>query len=119
MDSAFSAQTKKKLLQEQERLQKELKRIREQPASSEGAYPSRYPHAEGSAMDEEAEEFEEFSNLIAVERTLSKRLEAVEEALGRIKNGTYGICERCKKPIATERLERSPEAKTCTNCAKS
>jgi len=33
-------------------------------------------------------------------------------ALGKIKNGTYGICEKSAKPIPVERLRANPIART-------
>ncbi|WP_433030613.1 TraR/DksA C4-type zinc finger protein [Actinomycetospora sp. CA-053990] len=30
--------------------------------------------------------------------------------------GTYGVCERCGRPIAPERLEARPAARTCVTC---
>ena len=33
-------------------------------------------------------------------------------ALGKIKNGTYGICEKSNKPIPLERLRANPIART-------
>lgn len=40
-----------------------------------------------------------------------------EAALERIGAGTYGTCERCGAPIAAERLEARPVARTCLRCA--
>ncbi len=37
----------------------------------------------------------------------------IEAALGRIEDGTYGICANCGKPIGTERLEAVPYATLC------
>jgi YteA family regulatory protein len=45
-------------------------------------------------------------------------LEEVEVALDNIKNGTYGICAKCGKPIALERLEALPWATHCIDCQK-
>ncbi|MCW2882281.1 MAG: yocK 1 [Sphaerisporangium sp.] len=38
-------------------------------------------------------------------------------ALERLHDGTYGVCERCGRPIALERLKVRPAAKTCITCA--
>ena len=38
---------------------------------------------------------------------------AVDAALARIENGTYGTCEVCGKPIDEERLEAVPYATLC------
>lgn len=43
-------------------------------------------------------------------------LERLELALKRIKENTFGICVKCKKPIARERLEAVPIATMCYNC---
>jgi RNA polymerase-binding protein DksA len=40
-------------------------------------------------------------------------LAEIEAALGRIEGGTYGLCERCGKPIGEERLEALPWATLC------
>lgn len=46
----------------------------------------------------------------------SQQLHEIEDALKRIKNGTYGICEMCKKPIPKKRLEIIPYARFCVSC---
>jgi RNA polymerase-binding protein DksA len=40
-------------------------------------------------------------------------LAEIDGALARIENGSYGICERCGKPIGAERLEALPWATLC------
>jgi DnaK suppressor protein len=45
-------------------------------------------------------------------------LAAIEKALVKIEAGTYGICERCAKPIAPERLEALPYAELCIDCKR-
>ncbi len=37
----------------------------------------------------------------------------IEAALGRIEDGTFGICIECGRPIDAERLEAVPYAKLC------
>ncbi|GAA0579968.1 hypothetical protein GCM10010172_76170 [Paractinoplanes ferrugineus] len=46
-----------------------------------------------------------------------ERIAEVDDALGRVDAGTYGICERCGQPIAAERLEARPFARWCIACA--
>jgi DnaK suppressor protein len=43
--------------------------------------------------------------------------EDLEHALVRLGEGSYGVCERCGGPIAPERLEARPNARTCIACA--
>ena len=40
-------------------------------------------------------------------------LSAIDEALARMDEGTYGICQRCGRPIGEERLEAIPWATLC------
>jgi YteA family regulatory protein len=40
----------------------------------------------------------------------------IDDALNRIKNGTYGICGICGKHIGDERLEALPYARNCIDC---
>jgi len=49
--------------------------------------------------------------------TLRESLVQVEEALRKLAEGGYGICERCQQPIAPARLEAMPDARRCITCA--
>ena len=46
------------------------------------------------------------------------KLSNINDALARIDNGTYGICENCKNTIDENRLEFIPETNLCSCCAK-
>lgn len=46
----------------------------------------------------------------------SQLIEEIDEALGRIDDGTYGQCTRCGKPIDEERLKAVPTAKYDAAC---
>jgi DnaK suppressor protein len=46
----------------------------------------------------------------AIAESLRNRLEAIERALARLDNGTYGRSVRSGKPIPDERLEADPAA---------
>jgi DnaK suppressor protein len=61
---------------------------------------------------------EERSRLIAVVETLRSNLRDVDIALMRLASGEYGICERCGRPIAPERLEAIPWARLCIECKR-
>jgi RNA polymerase-binding transcription factor DksA len=49
---------------------------------------------------------------------LQESLDDVDKALERLAEGSYGICERCGKPISEARLEAMPTARRCLDCAK-
>lgn len=55
-------------------------------------------------------------NILTVENILKDILGQIELALRRIDNGTYGVCEICKKPIGEERLKVIPYATMCVRC---
>jgi len=54
--------------------------------------------------------------LMSLNESERLRLQEVDEALDRIENGTYGICEECGSPISLKRLEVRPVAKYCVPC---
>lgn len=49
----------------------------------------------------------------ALAATLREALDAVDAALVRMEDGTYGTCDRCQEPIAPARLEAMPSATRC------
>ena len=54
---------------------------------------------------------------VAIHDQIIHQLAAVDEALVRVADGTYGVCEVCGSRIAPERLEAIPWAATCVSCA--
>ena len=54
--------------------------------------------------------------VVVLEQRLKNDLHEIEAALKKIKNGTYGKCERCKKLIDPARLEAKPQAVYCLKC---
>jgi len=40
-------------------------------------------------------------------------LDEVDAALGRLRDGTYGVCERCGESIGDERLASDPMTRSC------
>jgi DnaK suppressor protein len=49
---------------------------------------------------------------------LEDRVGTLQEALANVDKGTYGICERCGKPIHPDRLAVLPETRLCIECAR-
>ena len=49
----------------------------------------------------------------SLEENSNHVLTEIDAALARIDAGTYGVCERCGKPIDEERLEALPWATLC------
>ena len=60
----------------------------------------------------------ERQQVVALLEQARLRLADVEAALARRATGDYGVCERCGRPIAAERLAARPAARTCIDCAR-
>lgn len=88
-------------------LEQEIKELEKTPEFGDGA-------ADLSA--EESDEAEEISNNIALMQPLKERLEEVNDALSKIINGGYGVCEKCHNEIDEELLSVNPESRLCRNC---
>jgi len=48
---------------------------------------------------------------------LRSTLSDIEKALQKLDDGSYGVCERCGKLIAEDRLEAMPATALCISCA--
>jgi len=53
---------------------------------------------------------------IHLHETDLRLLRAIEEALARIRQGTFGTCETCRNPISRARLEAVPWTRHCRDC---
>ena len=54
--------------------------------------------------------------LLRIKDRERKLIQKVKEALDRIDNGTFGICESCGKPISEKRLMARPVTTLCIEC---
>jgi DnaK suppressor protein len=45
-----------------------------------------------------------------------KTLLLIDEALGRLDGGTYGVCVHCALPVQEKRIEAVPWARHCLDC---
>jgi DnaK suppressor protein len=104
-----------RLESEQNRLTHELEQLK---ASVRPAEERR----EGSPFgkrEEEAAEAAELETRLELEKRIREQLAAVEHALAKYDEGTYGLCDSCGQPIGSERLEALPQASLCLNCKAS
>lgn len=60
----------------------------------------------------------EFEKELSLGQNTVDLLRKVERALGRVEEGTYGICESCGNQIPVARLEVLPYATECVSCAR-
>ena len=101
-----------------QRYKKLLLEKRGELSSALGEALSRVPAAGGLEGDliDQANADAEAELQIQLHRTDGRLLRAIEEALARIKQGTYGACALCKQPISKARLEAVPWTHLCREC---
>ncbi|HET9000411.1 MAG TPA: TraR/DksA C4-type zinc finger protein [bacterium] len=102
------------LLVERKRLRDELSEMVEHQLKTEEK-PVADAANEDDLVDVATETFEREKEL-ALESTVQGMLEMVEEALQRVRDGTYGVCDGCGKPIDGNRLRAIPYARLCITC---
>jgi RNA polymerase-binding protein DksA len=61
----------------------------------------------------------EAAQLQTLRERAEKHLAEIDGAIARLNAGTYGICERCERPIGAPRLAALPAAELCVDCAGS
>jgi DnaK suppressor protein len=98
-----------RVVDEVQSLQDDLARSLED-ATDEDGNDSHLGDSATETLDREIEQ--------SLEENAEHLLASIDAALERIDNGTYGICERCGKPIGEERLEALPYATKCIECKR-
>ena len=75
--------------------------------------------ADGRDTDwaEQAGERENEEVLNALESEAKIEIQHLSNAITRIENGSYGICQTCGEEIAQQRLQVQPAATNCIQCA--
>ena len=73
---------------------------------------------DNAAVDADAAERVGHMQVFALKRAMDKSIIQVRKALSRIKFGKYGICEKCRKMIDTDRLMVFPETTICISCER-
>ncbi len=71
----------------------------------------------GDVLDAAADTVQDELNSQLIEAE-SRELNAINEAIGRIKLGSYGDCHSCGKPIPLTRLRAIPYATDCIGCRR-
>lgn len=67
---------------------------------------------EGSDPNDVADQIEEFVTNVPLVEELEERHNDVTEALEKMDDGIYGLCEVCNEPIPLDRLKVNPAART-------
>ncbi len=123
MNKKLENELKEKLEIQQKEIGEQLLRFAKKDDNLKNDWDTKYPKRGGgatgsSALEEAADDVEEYANMLPVEHSLELRLRDIKIALEKIKKGTYGKCENCDKKIDEERLKVYPEARFCVRCDK-
>lgn len=103
---------KELLTRQQSQVEKELEDIdKVDPVMSDAL-------AESSEPGSESFEADAHNRLTALKKDLMNLLRKTKNSLASINKGTYGICEKCKKPIEQARLKAMPAVTVCVSCSK-
>lgn len=105
---------KQRLLDEKEKLEKELSTLGRKNPDNLSDWEAVEPDMNTDTADEEdrADAIQAYETNTAILNNLEIRLADVNLALDKIENGTYGICEVSGGEIEEDRLDANPAAKT-------
>lgn len=107
----------KKILDEEKKLlETELSELGSRnPSNLSDWIPSKTSGEEfGADANQNADIIEDMQDNSGALNELEERLRSVVQALERIHEGTYGVCEVSNEPIEIDRLNANPAASTCT-----
>ena len=106
------AHYRERLVKLQSRLMSEAREAVDR-ITDEAAPPAELSHLPTHAADHDTEGFDRY---VAVEASCEQILEAIEAALARMDEGTYGNCADCGADISASRLDALPFALRCVGC---
>lgn len=79
--------------------------------NADGEFKADFPEDLGSERSENANEVEEYTDRLALEKSLETQLTDVNDALARMDAGTYDTDEETGKEIDVDRLRAYPAAR--------
>lgn len=112
------AELKELLLEKRKRVQADLENFAKKTKDIKSDFQTKFPQV-GDHYEENTTEVEMYEDDLGVEHSLEKDLSAIDKALERMEDGTYGLCYNCgedPQPIGIDRLKAFPEAETCIKC---
>jgi len=110
LDEAALARLREELVRHRSFLRTEIESQGADPDSDDVAF------VDDAGFADRGHSAGERSQVIAVVGALRSNLLDVERAVSKLDAGTYGICERCGRPIGRERLEALPWARLGIDC---
>jgi len=99
----------------------QLKTLREQLTDRVATIEADVHHKKEPVEKDFAEQVTQRDNdevLSAIDEEAQQTIYQIDAALGRIRDGKYGICVVCGEEISDKRLTALPYITTCINCAE-
>lgn len=106
---------RKMLLEERERLHKEVEYIEQDISYADTGGSSELSDYDQHPADSGTETYEREKDL-AIRDSWRELIGRIDEAIGKIDRGSYGECDRCGREIPKERLDAIPYAIYCVEC---
>ena len=107
---------RERLLQERQRLEAEIRELDAdlseslKDSSAESPYDQHMAETATVTLDREID--------LTLEGNALASVAQINRALGKLENGTYGVCDGCGKMIGEERLKVAPFATLCIDCKR-
>jgi DnaK suppressor protein len=111
--------TGQELAEVRKELEAEAAGLRDDISTAESEIAARLGDAVGDAGDDSADagaKTFQREHELALTQNARELLAQIERALGRIEDGSYGVCESCGEPIGKARLQAFPRAVLCVSC---
>ncbi len=105
------------LLEEKAKIERELAKFAKKKSGGDEDFDTTFPDY-GDKEDENAAEVADYVVNLSMEENLEKALRDTDQSLKRLKEGTYGICKYCHKPIEEKRLLARLTSSSCMSCKK-
>lgn len=103
---------KKILSRQQKEVEKNIKEVEENdPATTPALAETSEPGTDSWIADAH-------TKTLALEAQLKRTKNSIVKALKKVKEGSYGKCEKCGKQIGLSRLLVIPTAQYCLSCSK-
>jgi len=111
MDKKTLAQFREILEKDRARLLKDVQRNEKAIRHADGESESGAGRAHSNHLADQGSDEAEYETKLLLSATQMEYLREIDEALQRIEDGTYGICEITGKPIGLDRLRAIPTAR--------
>jgi DnaK suppressor protein len=107
---------KRRLLEERKRLTREIDELDAdlseslEDSSEESPYDQHMAETAAVTLDREID--------LTLQENVRAALTQIDRALHKLENGSYGLCDKCGKPIGEGRLSIAPFATLCVDCKR-